>query len=40
MKIGKITMYPGTYTVRGRPGSDVEPDPAVLAKYKQEEFSA
>ena len=34
------TEQPGTYTLRDQPGLDVQPDPAVLAKYKQEEFSA
>ena len=30
----------GTYTMRDNPGLDVEPDMAVLNKYKQEEFFA
>ena len=34
------TDQPGTYTLRDQPGLDVKPNPAVLAKYKQEEFSA
>jgi O-succinylbenzoate synthase len=35
-----LTDRPGTYTLRDKPGLDVEPNPAVLAKYKQEEYSA
>ena len=35
-----LTEQPGTYTMRDKPGLDVEPDFAVLAKYKQEEFFA
>ena len=34
------TDQPGTYTMREKPGLDVAPDMAVLAKYKQEEFFA
>ncbi|MBO4304036.1 MAG: o-succinylbenzoate synthase [Lentisphaeria bacterium] len=35
-----LTDQPGTYTLREKPGLDVEADKAVLDKYKQEEFSA
>ena len=35
-----LTDQPGTYTLRNHPGLDVEPNPAVLAKYQQEEYSA
>ena len=32
-----LTDKPGTYTLRDKPGLDVEPNPAVLEKYKQDE---
>lgn len=35
-----LTDQPGTYTLRDKPGLDVEPNFAVLEKYKQEEFFA
>ena len=34
------TDQPGTYTLRNRPGLDTVPNPGVLAKYQQEEYSA